>query len=170
MRAADNIVENHSLPVQLQRCQNMKIMHWFSQSVSSAHISHKNKDWQRVQRVTTITTWITSRHLLRLLFCHHINEVLQYNTTTTLHTNQAYSEYKHSLTFRVRQSVVTATKPVHRLQICQIVHNYGVPLPFPQVTSGPCSTVDMWWGTDRHTHTDGRDHYTFRVIYDSCKM
>jgi len=37
--------------------------------------------------------------------------------------NQAYSEYKHSLTFRVRRYVVIATKPVHRLQIRQIVHN-----------------------------------------------
>jgi len=35
--------------------------------------------------------------------------------------NQAYSEYK--LTFRVRRFVVTATKPVHRLQIRKIVHN-----------------------------------------------
>jgi len=31
---------------------------------------------------------------------------------------------------------VMATKPVHRLQICPIVHNYGATLPFPQVTSG----------------------------------
>jgi len=29
----------------------------------------------------------------------------------------AYSEYEHSLTFRVRRYVVIATKPVHRLQI-----------------------------------------------------
>jgi len=25
------------------------------------------------------------------------------------------------------------------------------PLPFPQLTPGPCSSVGMWWGTDRHT-------------------
>jgi len=30
--------------------------------------------------------------------------------------NQAYSEYKHSMTFRVR-AVAIATQPVHRLQI-----------------------------------------------------
>jgi len=29
--------------------------------------------------------------------------------------NQAESKYRHSLTFRIRCSVVTATKPVHRL-------------------------------------------------------
>ena len=37
--------------------------------------------------------------------------------------NQAQSEYKHSLTFRIRRYVVIATKPVHRLQINPIVHN-----------------------------------------------
>jgi len=33
--------------------------------------------------------------------------------------NQAQSEYKHSLTFRVRRYVGIATKPVHRLQSAQ---------------------------------------------------
>jgi len=50
--------------------------------------------------------------------------------------NQAYGEYKHSLTFRVRRYVVMCTdckparryvvietKPVHRLQMRPIVHN-----------------------------------------------
>jgi len=37
--------------------------------------------------------------------------------------NQAYSEYKHSLTFRVRRYVVTSTKPVHWSQIRPTVHN-----------------------------------------------
>jgi len=38
---------------------------------------------------------------------------------------------------------------------------------------GPCSSVRMRPGTDRqtdrqtHRHTDVRDHYTFRVVYDS---
>jgi len=51
--------------------------------------------------------------------------------------NQAYSEYKHSLTFRVRRYVFIATKPVHRLQIRPIDTTKGRPLPFPRVTSGP---------------------------------
>ena len=38
-------------------------------------------------------------------------------------TNQAYSEYKHSLTFRVWRYVVIVVKPVHQLKICPIVHN-----------------------------------------------
>jgi len=33
-------------------------------------------------------------------------------------------------------SVAIATQTVHRLQICQIVHNWGHPLPLRQVTSG----------------------------------
>jgi len=37
--------------------------------------------------------------------------------------NQAYSDYKHSLTFCIWHYVVTATKPVHRFQIRPIVHN-----------------------------------------------
>jgi len=39
------------------------------------------------------------------------------------HANQAYSEYKHSLTFRVRRYAAIATKPVHQLQIWPVVHN-----------------------------------------------
>jgi len=37
------------------------------------------------------------------------------------------SEYKHTLTFRVWRYVVTATKPVHRLQIRPTVHPYHSP-------------------------------------------
>jgi len=91
---------------------------------------------------------------------------------TTYH-NQAYSEYKHSLTFRVRHYVIVATKsmhwlryvviaskPVHRLQICPIVHNYRAPLLFCKLNPGPCSSVGMWRGTDSH------DHYSFRIVYN----
>jgi len=44
---------------------------------------------------------------------------------------QAQSEYKHSLTFRIRCHVVIATKPVHQLQIHPIVHNQRASLPLP---------------------------------------
>ena len=37
--------------------------------------------------------------------------------------NEAYNEYKHSLTFRARHCVVIATKSVHRLQIRSTVYN-----------------------------------------------
>jgi len=36
---------------------------------------------------------------------------------------QAQSEYRHSLTFRIRRYIAVATKPVHRLQIRETVHN-----------------------------------------------
>jgi len=37
--------------------------------------------------------------------------------------SQAQSEYKHSLSFRVRRNVVIATKLVHWLQMHPTVHN-----------------------------------------------
>jgi len=37
--------------------------------------------------------------------------------------DRVQSEYKHSLTFRVPRYVVTAMKPMHRLQIHPTVHN-----------------------------------------------
>jgi len=45
-------------------------------------------------------------------------------------------------------------------------------LPLPQVTPGPCSSVSMLPRIDRQTYTqtDARDHYTFRVVYDSREM
>jgi len=46
-------------------------------------------------------------------------------------SNQAYSEYKHSVAFCVRLYVVTATKPVHLLQIHPIVHNQRAPPTIP---------------------------------------
>jgi len=38
----------------------------------------------------------------------------------------------------------------------------------PILYLGPCSSVGMRRGTDRHT--DGRDHYTFRLGYASREM
>jgi len=55
--------------------------------------------------------------------------------------------------------VVLATKPVHRLHIRPTVHTGA-----PPIIPGPCSSVGMQRGTDRHK--DARDHYTFRVVYD----
>jgi len=73
--------------------------------------------------------------------------------------------------------VVIATKPVYRLQIRPIVHNYrGTPYHSPKLHPGPRSSVGMRLGTDRHTdtqtdaQTEARDHYTFRVVYDSREL
>jgi len=61
--------------------------------------------------------------------------------------NQAYSDYKHSLTFHVRRYVVIATKPMHRL------HNYRAPPTIPPTYIWVCAVV--WdWGkgqTDKQT-------------------
>jgi len=63
------------------------------------------------------------------------------------------------------RAVVTATKSVHRLQIRRIVHNYRAP---PNIPPRYIRVRAVVWEcgegqTDRHT--DGRDHYTFRLGY-----
>jgi len=68
------------------------------------------------------------------------------------------------------QTIVIAMKPVHRLQIRPTVHNYRVPPTTPQVTCGSvqwCGNAARDRQTDTHTHTDGRDQYTFRLGYAS---
>ena len=52
----------------------------------------------------------------------------------------------------------------------------GTSYHFPKLHPGPCSSVGMRRGTDRdtdrqiHRVTDCRDHYSFRVVYDSREM
>jgi len=48
----------------------------------------------------------------------------------------------------------------------------GTPYHSPKLHQGPCSSVGMRRGTDIHTdtQTDARDHYAFRVAYDSREM
>jgi len=82
--------------------------------------------------------------------------------------NQAYSEYKHSLTFRIH-AVVIATKPVHRLQFANSAQLGGTPY---HTASDIWVPAEVWTCGDRQTHTDtvARDQYTSCVIYDSRKM
>ena len=45
----------------------------------------------------------------------------------------------------------------------------GTPYHYPsKLHPGPCSSVGMWRGTDRHT--DARDQYTFRLGYALREM
>ena len=73
--------------------------------------------------------------------------------------NQAYSEYKHSLTFRARRYVVTSTNPVHRLQIRPIVHNYRAPPTTPPSYIQVRAVVWECGEGQTHRHTDRRDQY-----------
>ena len=79
--------------------------------------------------------------------------------------NQAWSEYKQSLTFRVRRYVVTAENPPNTAQL-------GVTPTIPpsyirvRVVVWACGEGQ----TDTDTRTDGRDHYTFRVTCDSLEI
>ena len=68
--------------------------------------------------------------------------------------------------------VVTATKPVHRLQICPIVLNQGVP-PYhsPKLHPGPCSSVSMRPRTNRHTDIQMRVtniHFVSSTTHAKC--
>ena len=45
----------------------------------------------------------------------------------------------------------------------------GIPCHYSKLHPGPCSSVGMRLRADRHTDAP-RDHNTFCVIYDSCKM
>jgi len=46
----------------------------------------------------------------------------------------------------------------------------GTPYHSPKLHLGLCTSLGMRQGTDRQTHADGCDHYTFRVVYDSHEM
>ena len=92
--------------------------------------------------ITTITLQTTDKSLKHTV----LSQIL----------NQAQSEYKHSLAFCVWRYDVIATKPMHRLQIRPMVHNYWHPYHSPKLRPGLySSSVRMQRGTDRHT--DGRD-------------
>jgi len=51
------------------------------------------------------------------------NEQQHENEQVKVILKQGYSEYKHSLTFRVWRYVAIVVKPMHRLQIRPILHN-----------------------------------------------
>ena len=74
----------------------------------------------------------------------------------TTKANQAQSEYKHSLTFRVRDmlSYIT-TKPMYRLQIRPTVHNLTAPPTIPPSYIWVRAVV---WAQDRQTHTHTLSH------------
>jgi len=116
--------------------------------------------------------------------------ILRRNSKTTKRTDRVIqtitrhraSTSTYSLTFRVRRYartncqyarrfVVTATKPVHRLQICPIVHKYWAPLPLPWVTSGTM----QWWACGRgQTHrqtcvTNIGLHFASSTTHAKCK-
>jgi len=46
----------------------------------------------------------------------------------------------------------------------------GIPYHSPKLHPGPCSNVGMRPRTDTQADTDARDHYTFRIVYDSREM
>ena len=76
---------------------------------------------------------------------------------------------EHSLTFRVR-AVVTATQPVHRLQIRPIVHNCRR-APHTNLHPGQHSSVGIRPRTDRHAHRRTRVtniHFASPTTHAKC--
>jgi len=59
---------------------------------------------------------------------------------------------------------------MHRFQIRPIVHNWEHPYHFPELHPGPCNAVSQCGDGQPDRRTDGRDQYTFRVVYDSREM
>jgi len=78
---------------------------------------------------------------------------LEPSTTRKTTQYQAYSKYKHSFTFCVQCYVVIATKPVHQLQICPIVHNYRAPHTILPTYIWVRAVVWEWSEGQTHTHT-----------------
>ena len=71
-------------------------------------------------------------------------------------------------------SVAIATQPVHRLQICPIVHNQGAyPYHSPKLHPGPCNSVGMRPRTHRQTQTDTQTrvttiHFSWSTTHEKC--
>jgi len=61
-----------------------------------------------------------------------------------------------------------ARAPIAIANLPYIAQLDGTPYHSLKLHLGPCSGVGMQRRTDRHT--DMRDHYTFRVVYDSHGM
>jgi len=61
--------------------------------------------------------------------------------------------------------IIRATKPVHQLQIRQIVHNYRAPSTIPPSYIRVRAVVLECCEEQTDRHTDGRGQYTFRLGY-----
>ena len=83
--------------------------------------------------------------------------------------NRHMSEYKHSLTFRVRCHVVIVTILVHRLQISPILHNYRAPRAIPpsyirvRVVMWECGEGQAYTQTDTQTAVTTEAYITRRL-------
>ena len=72
--------------------------------------------------------------------------------------NQAQSEYKHLLTFRVAMKPVSIANPLNSAQLESTAYH--------AVVRECCDAGEA----QTHRHTDYRDKYTFRLGYASREM
>ena len=82
---------------------------------------------------------------------------------------QAQSENKHSLTFCVRHYVVIATKLVHQLQICPIVHNQRALPTIPSTYTRVCAVMWECGKGQTNTHTAVTNiHFASAMPHAKC--
>ena len=84
--------------------------------------------------------------------------------------NQPYSEYKRPRShFALGAYIAITTKPEHQLQMCPIVHNQGATLTILQSYICVLAAVKECGEGQKHKHTDGYCHNTFRLAMPNAK-
>ena len=120
---------------------------WQLKTPQQCDINHLHIYWhlkmkQALRQWTTSLFIIKHVHSAACLWWWQWTEQFDFSVSvikdcnSLLLSKQTQSEYKHSLIFHIWHYAVTATKPVHRLQIRPALHNLGAPLSYPQATSG----------------------------------
>ena len=89
---------------------------------------------------------------------------------TTMGTERVQARTRRHFAFALRcRSNATRAPTANPIDSAQLA---GIPYHSSKLHPGPCNSVGMRPRTDRQTdtHTDARDHNTFRVVYDSREM
>jgi len=123
----------------------------------------KTKRKQQATRAVHMLRDKTDHQALRL---HNITIKTSHRASTSTHWHFAFTAYKaislHTCMLSQQPNLCTDCKST---QYCT---TRGHPYHSPKLHPGPCSSVGMQRGTDRHTDISG--HYTFCLGYASHEM
>ena len=156
----------------VQLCRGLQDFNWqrIAWSLRDSWVSCENSSVVKFQRKVYVPmTDFQSTTALLYYLAKFVCSKLPLNVYS--YTTRHRASWQHSLTFCVWRYVVVATKPVHRLQIRQIVHNQRAPRTIPPSYIRVHAVVwECGEGqTDRQTDTHRRpwfsDQYTFRLGY-----